>query len=252
MDEIQQEMLRTEAEQCIRAHPECRILSFTWNGETYWIKRKQGNHRKRYAKYSVEKEFYYEVAHITVAARSVDSAPDIVVLTDTYMVLRDGGCNVKDWLLSAASDEEKCFMLRKAGAALSALHQAGLYHGRPAIRDMAWNGEKITLLDWENKTIYPDLLRRQITDILLLFQGMYRENWMNGKFVEAAWAGYEDVGGAPLLWEACQFVHSHPMIYALCRMLHPFHFKDVESAEKVCRWFGKKYKQMKDGGNAGV
>lgn len=248
MDQKLQEEIQCEAELVMRAHPESRVLPFQWQGERYWIKKKQSNNRKRFAKYSVEKEFYYEVAHITVAARAVDCAPDIVALTDNYMILRDSGSNVKDWLCSSASEEEKCHILQKAGEALSRLHQAGLYHGRPALRDTTWDGYRIVFLDWENKTVYRDLPHRQIMDVLLFFQGMYREPWMNGRYAEAAWNGYETAGGRDVLDAACHFIQHHRLIYDICRALHPFHFKDVESVERLCRWMVKKSKLQNEEG----
>lgn len=240
MNQHEVETIQNEADLIMRAHPESRVLSFTWQGERYWIKKKQSNHRKAFAKYSVEKEFYYEVAHITVAARAVDSAPEIVALTDRYMVLRDSGSNVKDWLTSGIGEKEKCHILQKAGEALARLHEAGLYHGRPALRDTTWNGKRIVFLDWENKTLYRDLPHRQIMDVILFFQGMYREPWMNGRYAEAAWTGYESAGGREVLDAACRFIRHHRLVYDICRMLHPFHFKDVEAVERLCRWMVKK------------
>jgi len=236
MDEQKQEPFRREAERQIALRPESRVFSFMWEGQKYWIKRKRGNHRRQLIKDSVEKEFYYELAHITMAARSADCAPDMALLTDTYFALRDGGRNLTSVLRSELSEEEKRRVMRKAGGALASLHAAGLFHGRPALRDITWDGKKITLIDWESKTYFRSLLRRQMTDILIFIQGMYRESWMKEDYVRAAWEGYLANGGGSAADEAKRFLKRHGVVYAVCRALHPFHFKDVESMEKACRW----------------
>lgn len=242
MTKDEKETIRLMAEQEIAAHPERRIFSFEWDGKTYWIKKKQGNGRNSLVKYSVEKEFYYEIAHISIAASAVDSVPDVVLLTDTYMVMRDGGRNIKDQLASDMPEEKKLTMLCAAGEALAKLHHAELYHGRPAMRDMTWDGSRVRFLDWENRTYFTDLPRRQIMDVLLFFQGMYREHWMTETYVAAAWEGYEKNGGAALLANAADFLRAHGTLLAIVRALHSFHFKDVESVEKTAAYFLKRAK----------
>lgn len=234
--EKNQEPLKREAERQIALRPESRVFSFFWEGRKYWIKRKLGNHRRQFVKGSVEKEFHYETAHLTEAARAADCVPEVMLLTDDYVALRDGGDNLTKVLLSGAGEDEKLMVMRKAGEALASLHRAGLYHGRPALRDITWDGKKITLIDWESKTYFKSLSRRQMTDVLIFIQGMYRESWMKDDYVRAAWEGYWGNGGGPAIEEARRFLKSHGFVYAVCRALHPFHFKDVESMEKACRW----------------
>lgn len=91
MNAEERQSLAAAAEAAAGAHPAERVLSFEWNGQTYWLKKKQGNNRIQVVKYSVEREFYYEVARISIARSCADCAPDMVLLTDRYFVLRDGG-----------------------------------------------------------------------------------------------------------------------------------------------------------------
>lgn len=237
MNAEERQSLAGAAEAAAGAHPAERVLSFEWNGQTYWLKKKQGNNRIQAVKYSVEREFYYEVARISIARSCADCAPDMVLLTDRYFVLRDGGKTVHDWLLSDRTDEEKRRVMAEAGRALCRLHRAGLYHGRPALRDMTWDGVRMTFLDWENRTYFHDLPHRQMTDAVLFIQGMFRESWMKEEWVQAAWDGYASEGGAALLRDAAAFLRRHRAIAGLTGILHPFHFKDVEPLRSVYRWF---------------
>lgn len=127
--------------------------------------------------------------------------------------------------------------MAEAGRALCRLHRAGLYHGRPALRDMTWDGARMTFLDWENRTYFHDLPHRQMTDAVLFIQGMFRESWMKEEWVQAAWDGYASEGGAMLLRDAAAFLRHHRAIAGLTGILHPFHFKDVEPLRSVYRWF---------------
>ena len=79
-------------------------------------------------------------------------------------------------------------------------------------------------------------------DVILLLQGMYRESWMKETFVEAAWQGYLEAGGLPVLEEAGRFLEKHGVVREFCSAVHLFHFN--------CRWFaGKKeafWREKKD------
>ena len=97
MEETLMERLRRMADRVISERPSDRVLNFTLDGEEYWIKRKLGNGRNQLVKYSVEKEFYYEIARMTIAGRNnPDLVPEIEVLTPDYMVTKDGGPTVKN------------------------------------------------------------------------------------------------------------------------------------------------------------
>ena len=110
------ERLRRMADRVISERPSDRVLNFTLDGEKYWIKRKLGNGRNQLVKYSVEKEFYYEIARMTIAGRNnPDLVPEIEVLTPDYMVTKDGGPTVKNWLDSDKSEAEKELILEEAG-----------------------------------------------------------------------------------------------------------------------------------------
>lgn len=173
MEETLMERLRRMADRVISERPSDRVLNFTLDGEKYWIKRKLGNGRNQLVKYSVEKEFYYEIARMTIAGRNnPDLVPEIEVLTPDYMVTKDGGPTVKNWLDSDKSEAEKELILEEAGAALAALHKNGIVHGRPALRDITWNDGVIHFLDWENRMYSQDPATQKALDFLLLLQGI--------------------------------------------------------------------------------
>lgn len=107
--------IQTRAEEIIREHPESRILNFTFDRKKYWIKRKMGNGRNQWIKYSVEKEFYYELARMRIAGEfHPELIPNLVLLTSDYMVTEDGGPTLKNMLDSDIPEEEKLSILKKS------------------------------------------------------------------------------------------------------------------------------------------
>lgn len=177
-DNSHERRIRRTAEEAIAKAADQRVISFTLDGETYWIKRKMSNGRKQLVKYLVEKEFYFEVAKVTIAYRQAPAlSPEILVLTPDYMVTRDGGRTLKNWLDSDRPEEEKEKLLEEAGRALCALHQAGIVHGRPALRDITWKDGKFTFLDWENRMFTRDIEEQKAIDLILLLHGLAREDY---------------------------------------------------------------------------
>ena len=235
MEETLMERLRRMADRVISERPSDRVLNFTLDGEKYWIKRKLGNGRNQLVKYSVEKEFYYEIARMTIAGRNnPDLVPEIEVLTPDYMVTKDGGPTVKNWLDSDKSEAEKELILEEAGAALAALHKNGIVHGRPALRDITWNDGVIHFLDWENRMYSQDPATQKALDFILLLQGIYRENYPEARErADALERGYVKNGGEETREEARRFLMKHSIVGSLTRQLAPFKMKDIESVRKI-------------------
>lgn len=234
MDSLE-ERIKVETEAVIRERPAARVFSLDIEGEKFWVKRKIGNGRKQLVKYSVEKEFFYEIARMTIAGRNCpDLVPEMVVLTPDYMVTRDGGPMLKSWLDKDISEEEKETILEKAGASLARLHEKNIVHGRPALRDVTWNGESMHFLDWENRMYAKSLEEQKAIDFILMLHGIGRENYANEKDrMEAVFKGYENQGGMATIQEAKRFLQKHSFIGTVTEKLAPFKMKDVESVRKV-------------------
>lgn len=232
MDEYKTQRL---AEAVIRENPSRRILDFAMDGEKYWIKRKLGNGRNQLVKYSVEKEFYYEIARITIAGeKHPELVPKIVLLEPTYMVTLDGGPTLKNILTSKRREEEKEEILEQTGAALAALHRDDIIHGRPALRDITFRDGKLTFLDWENRLYVKDRKEQKAVDFLLLLQGIYRENFDEEKGrIDALERGYFENGGKETIEETRHFLARHPVVGSLTHFLSPFRMKDIESVRKL-------------------
>lgn len=234
------EKIKTAAEAAIQKNPTRRIISFPWNGVTYWIKRKLSNRRNTWIKYSAEKEFLYEVARITIAARvHPELVPHIEVLTPDYIVTADSGPDLCYWMKTPNLDEdEKLRILESAGAGLATLHKSDIIHGRPALRDITCKNENITFLDWQSRLYFKDISKQKIQDVLMLLHGLYRENYTEeALYAGALEKGYKNAAGEETWEETSQLLKKYRLIGQAAKKLNRFHWKDVEATKKIYAHF---------------
>ena len=213
----------------IAEHKKSRNISFFFEGEIYWIKRRLSNGRNQFAKSSVNVQFYTEVARSTIAHRLTGLSPEIVYLDADCMVTRAAGENINHWMKESISEEEKVGILFQVGQALGELHQAGMTHGRPALRDFLYEDGRVTLLDWENQPRAENKDKCMALDYLLLLLSLFREPYARKDYVEALEKGYADKAGAETREWARTFLRKHAFIGNLAKALDVFHMKDVEA-----------------------
>ena len=115
----------------------------------------------------------------------------------------------------------------------SFLHQAGMTHGRPALRDFLYEDGRVTLLDWENQPRSENIKKRKTLDYLLLLLSLFREPYARKDYVEALEKGYADKAGGETREWARTFLRKHALIGHLAKALDVFHMKDVEAFSKL-------------------
>lgn len=234
------EKIKETAESAILENPGRRIISFSLNGATYWIKRKINNRRNTWFKYSAEKEFLYEVARITIAARvHPELVPHIEVLTSDYIVTADSGPDLCYWMKTPDLDkDEKLRILELTGAGLATLHKSDIIHGRPALRDITCKNENITFLDWQSRLYFKDISKQKIQDVLMLLHGLYRENYTEeALYAGALEKGYKNAAGEETWEETSQLLKKYRLIGQAAKKLNRFHWKDVEATKKIYAHF---------------
>jgi tRNA A-37 threonylcarbamoyl transferase component Bud32 len=100
--------------------------------------------------------------------------PDLVVEGPGFLVIADCGPSlnlmVRDVGIPSA---EKLRAMTAAGAALARLHYAGVVHGRPSIRDFCWDGDQITLIDWERYRPHANTRFRMRVDAVIFVFNLY-------------------------------------------------------------------------------
>lgn len=225
--------LQAAARNALALHPDKRVLSFSYKDKLHYIKQKLSNGRNRFAKADVSTAFWCEVYKIAVVRQYFPLAPRIVCLQDDYFVMEDAGIPLQ----RVAADNAYAPVRRRAfylaGEGLSRLHAAGLHHGRPALRDIAYSPEEdaVTFLDWESEKSFIHAPREDI-DILLFIHSCFRERWPDTALIDSALEGYRTVeGGSDRLTALIGRMLHHRLLFTMCQRLHRFHWTDVQAAE---------------------
>ena len=121
------------------------------DGRRFWLKRvehltgvmrvQKGNPARAFA---AEREGLRALAEAGLPVAGVAlEGPDWVLMPDAGPILP---ALVAD---TGRSEAEKLAAFAKAGRALGLLHWAGLVHGRPAVRDICWDGTEARFIDLE-------------------------------------------------------------------------------------------------------
>lgn len=79
--------------------------------------------------------------------------PDVLARNRNMLILSDAGPQLRTWLDSREDDATRKEALSQAARALAAVHKAGMTHGRPYVRDMTWDGNRIGFLDLEEDPV---------------------------------------------------------------------------------------------------
>jgi tRNA A-37 threonylcarbamoyl transferase component Bud32 len=114
----------------------------------------------------------------------VAEGPDWVLLPDAGPVLPKVVGDPR------RSDAEKLAAFAAAGRALGLLHWAGLVHGRPAVRDICWDGSEARFIDLERFQPGARGGVRQAADIVMFAQTAFTQWPGEARWLDTALAAY--------------------------------------------------------------
>lgn len=189
-------MPETELEARVKAalaEPPQRVrrLDLT-DGRRFWLKRVERlSGRLRLQKGDPAQAFEAERAGLkAMAAEGLPVAavalegPDWVVMPDAGPVLPEVVANRN---LTTA---EKLVPFAQVGRALGQLHWAGMVHGRPAVRDICWDGKQARFIDLERFRHGRRGGIRQAADVVILAQTAFTLWPDEPRWLDAALASY--------------------------------------------------------------
>ncbi|WP_314093476.1 hypothetical protein [Selenomonas noxia] len=113
--------------------------------------------------------------------------PEVFAAGDEWLALADCGDNLIDVLGDADLPVQAAqTILSSAAENLAALHALGIHHGRPALKDMVWDGQEVTLLDFEDGIIVGlSREKRILRDLLIFMQSIFKEMGNDGPLLAA-------------------------------------------------------------------
>lgn len=219
----------------IAEKPDKRILSLSFENKTYFIKRRMSNGRNAFAKQNPSAAFWCEAYKIMTVNARLPLAPKLVLLDENFFVMEAAGKTLQGVAKEAEYADVRQTAFEKAGEGLARLHAAGLHHGRPALRDIAYDrtAGTITLLDWENEKKFIDA-PAPVLDLFLFLHSCFREEWPDNALIDAAVTGYQRIEGSGQTIAALkEFIADHHTLFACCHALVPFGWIDVVSVDKA-------------------
>jgi tRNA A-37 threonylcarbamoyl transferase component Bud32 len=162
------------------------------DGRRFWLKRverltgmmraQKGNPARAFA---AEREGLRALTKAGLPVATVAAeGPDWILMPDAGPVLPAVVAE------SRTSDDEKRAAFAAAGRALGRLHRAGLVHGRPAVRDICWDGSEARFIDLERFRHGARGGVRQAADIVMFAQTAFTQWPDDARWLDAALDSY--------------------------------------------------------------
>ena len=167
------------------------------DGRRFWLKRVERlSGRMRVQKGDPARAFAAEREGLRALEGAGLPVAAVVLEGPDWMLMPDAGPVLPQVVADPSRDEAgKLAAFARAGRALGLLHWAGMVHGRPAVRDICWDGQEARFIDLER--FRPG--RRggwwQAADVVMLAQTAFTRWPGDARWLEAALAGY--AGNAP-------------------------------------------------------
>jgi len=171
-----------------------RVFRIEVEGKTYWVKRPETRTLfTRLQKGSAAKTFERErLALRTLPSKGIPVSP-LVAEGDGYFVTMDQGTPIIRMLENPDTAEpEKVRIMQAAARALAGMHCKNLSHGRPNVKDICWDGERISFIDFERFSPGRNTLKGHAQDVILFLFSAYSVNRQHTPEIEAAIIAYRE------------------------------------------------------------
>lgn len=96
------------------------------------------------------------------------AAPQVIVVTEEFLITEDVGNQLHHYLDNLTDRQEINRLLHVAVQAINEMHQAGLYHARPSLRDMTVKEGVVSFIDLEENPL----------EVMSLSQAQARDIWL--------------------------------------------------------------------------
>lgn len=166
------------------------------DGRRFWLKRVERlAGRMRLQKGDPARSFEAEREGIRALQAQGLPVAGLTMEGPGWIVLPDAGPVLPKVVEDADRDEAgKLRAMAAAGRALALLHWAGMVHGRPAVRDICWDGAQARFIDLERFRRARQGGFRQAVDLMVLAQSAFVRWPGDARWLEAAFAGYRAEG----------------------------------------------------------
>jgi tRNA A-37 threonylcarbamoyl transferase component Bud32 len=156
------------------ASNDARVQRIGVAGQFYWVKHEERlNLRMRIQKGDPHRAFEAERQAMHVLASAGVPVPPVVAEGADYFVTPDCGPSLRELLHRATENRLPAFAAAAEG--LAGFHAKGLSHGRPSIKDVAWDGARATFLDFERFAPKRNQFSGHVQDLIILLFSAFAE-----------------------------------------------------------------------------
>lgn len=152
-----------------------RIRKIEHDGVCYWAKKSETlSLRWRIQKGDPMVAFKADLDGMHALSEAGIPVAQIAVKGPNYVVTADSGPTLAQMLVSKEyTNEQRIAAFTAAGRELADMHQKGLSHGRPAIKDMCWDGKSLVFLDFERFSAKRNNARGHMLDLIIAVHSTY-------------------------------------------------------------------------------
>ncbi|QYJ76682.1 phosphotransferase [Shewanella sp. FJAT-52076] len=190
----------------LATHQGHRVVPFDFEGRRYWLKQPERlEGAMKLLKHSPDQALQTEIRALQTLNEKHAPVPNVVLAGEGYFVIEDAGKTVSDWWHLSHQDGSVPFdkILTDSAAALAELHSLELAHGRPALRDIGWQGGAVKFIDFEANQRQKDMAFQQRRDLLVYLHSLYRYLGPAHEPITRAMLAYREAGGEPT-WQAAK------------------------------------------------
>ena len=222
-----------EIESILRQKP-VRVRSFEYEGKRFWLKRRETlGLRRRLQKGNASSAFDAERAAFERLSHTKVPIAKLAASGKDWLVIEDGGVSLREILhRDGVGAAENLPIFAAAGRALAAWHTADLAHGRPAIKDILWDGSNISFIDLERFSRVAKKPKRQVQDLVFFVISLLAVTQRITDELTVALDAYRDAGGEENFRNAQSFCRKLAWlkpILALVRYRKPGHGQDIRA-----------------------
>lgn len=188
MTELQKAVI-FQAEAFLQQHPDALIGQFVFKNKQLWLKRRPFSKKTLWhtLQHVVSKIVRLPLFYPTVSKGGADSlhfeasrlrlfqaqgiaVPAVYAVTDVLLITEDTGEQLHAFLGKSENKNNVEKYLKQVADCLIAVHKAGLYHGRPSLKDMTLQDGILYFIDLEEDCLQQmSLEEAQARDIWLFF-----------------------------------------------------------------------------------
>ncbi len=158
--------------QLITKFPQSRTIRGEYDGQVIWIKQSVPPKARIWHKLQkyVALMLPMQILRVTVSAGGGKTlrleggrlrefadnglhVPQVLGVNDDMLILTDLGPQLRAYLDNETDAAKRLDVLKKTMQGMAGLHAKGMVHGRPYLRDMTWDGDKIGFLDLEENPL---------------------------------------------------------------------------------------------------